>query len=181
MRCTSSCTSRTVRAELGLQAFRACTASASRSFLSISSPSLFRTSTSLISTLSSFCRAFCCASSDRDSDAIRRIGHALFLSPVKDRVAEQRSEDFWRTERVNSVEWEANELTSCAIEFVALAMWECAVRMGQVGRLEGRGILIAEETTRTSSFRSIVFKGAVWLRVSLKRCSLNQEWVREWV
>ena len=50
-------------------------------------------------------------------------------------------------------------LTSCAIEFVALAMWECAVRRGQVGclEMEGRGILMEEETMRTSPFRSIVF------------------------
>ncbi|KAH1086357.1 hypothetical protein GYH30_018054 [Glycine max] len=86
------------------QALRACAASASRSFLSNSSSSLFRTRTSLIRTSSSFCRAFCCASSARDKDARHRIRHFLFRLPNKDSVAEHRSDNFYITERVNSVE-----------------------------------------------------------------------------
>lgn len=58
---------------------------------------------------------------------------------------------------------------------MALAMCECAVRRGQVGRLEGRGILMAEETTRMSSFRSILLKGGVWLGIWFNRYSLNRE------
>ena len=176
MRCTSSCTSRTVRAELGRQALRACAASASRSFLSNSSPSLFRTRTSLIRTLSSFCRAFCCASSARDRDARRRIGHFLFRSPVKDSVAEHRSDDFCITERVNSAEWEVNELTSCTIEFVALAMWECAVPRGQVGHFgngrkrdfDGRGndanIVVSKHCVLRLSFHWAIWIESEWVQ-----------------
>lgn len=54
--CTSSWTSRTVSAVLAREALSAVNASISKSFLSSSSPSLFFTRTSLISTLSSSCR-----------------------------------------------------------------------------------------------------------------------------
>jgi len=156
IRWTSSCTSRRVNAELGLQALSAWAASASRSFRSSSSPSLFLTNTSLIKTLSSFCRVFNCVSSADESD-----NGGDRLAALRERDVEHREWDFWRTERVNWVEWVVNEWIRWENELVALVKWECKVLNGEVLLglgLEGigRGILIDEEMKRMSSFWGIV-------------------------
>ena len=139
-------------------------------------PLQFRTRTLLIRTLSSFCWAFCCASSARDRDVKRQIKHFLFRSSIKDRVVEHRSDNFCITERVNSAEWEVNELTSCTIEFVALAMWECAVPRGQVGHFgngrkrdfDGRGndanIVVSKHCVLRLSFHWAIWIESEWVQ-----------------
>lgn len=84
--CTSSWTSRTVSAELSRLAFSACNASISKSFLSSSSPSLFLTSTSLISTLSSSLRLGFSPFWEEEEDSSE--------ARVRANEAEQRSADF---------------------------------------------------------------------------------------
>ena len=172
--CTSSWTSRTVRAELARQAFNAARASASKSFLSSSSPSLFLTNTSLINTLSSSYRLgpwtplapplFCWATTEslwvesrswdwlRDNDAEQRIGRDLGSGPgeegrVRESEAEQRRGELGNLVRVRS---ESRKVS------LVWTSWEKKGREGLVWWWRKGAILRAEEVKETSSFFIIV-------------------------
>lgn len=150
--CTSSWTSRIVKAELARQAFNAVKASVSRSFFSSSSPSLFLTKTSLINTRSSSNWLSECACpfsygfddsfwlSDRDAEhrsgefatvsdwvraneAEQRRGSLLLYSPSKSEAAKWT---FWfDATKVDSEERILSELSSWESEFLVLmSAWE---------------------------------------------------------